>query len=124
MARRHTPYYHQFVALGAEIVDRIGEIIFQTGGLNNKFFESPGSDHPGGANFGMTDGSVQFLSTSIDPNAPGAGQHDAPLKSRSSISNFLEVFTADASMPGYRLGAMQPKKKLYSFIDFPPPSPL
>ncbi|MGH2513683.1 MAG: glycine cleavage system aminomethyltransferase GcvT [Candidatus Limnocylindrales bacterium] len=24
MARRHTPYYHQFVALGAEIVDRIG----------------------------------------------------------------------------------------------------
>ena len=24
MARRHTPYYHQFIALGAEIVDRIG----------------------------------------------------------------------------------------------------
>ena len=24
MARRHTPYYHQFVALGAELVDRIG----------------------------------------------------------------------------------------------------
>jgi aminomethyltransferase len=24
MARRHTPYYHQFLALGAEIVDRIG----------------------------------------------------------------------------------------------------
>ena len=24
MARRHTPYYHKFTALGAEIVDRIG----------------------------------------------------------------------------------------------------
>src|SRR4029077_2937453 len=24
MARRHTPYYHQLVALGAELVDRIG----------------------------------------------------------------------------------------------------
>ena len=24
MARRHTPYFHQFVALGAEMVDRIG----------------------------------------------------------------------------------------------------
>ena len=24
---------------------------YQTGGLNNNFFESPGSDHPGGANF-------------------------------------------------------------------------
>ena len=24
MARRHTPYYHKLVALGAELVDRIG----------------------------------------------------------------------------------------------------
>ena len=24
MARRHTPYYHKFIALGAEMADRIG----------------------------------------------------------------------------------------------------
>src|SRR5659263_250729 len=62
--------------------------------------------------------SASHASTSIDPNAPGAGQHDAPLKSLSSISNFLDVFTADASMPGYRLGAIQPRKKLYSSLIF------
>ncbi len=38
----------------------------QPGGLNNNFFESPGSLHPGGANFAAVDGGVHFISETID----------------------------------------------------------
>lgn len=41
--------------------------IGQMGGFNNGYFESAGSDHPGGAQFGMADGAVCFFSTAIDP---------------------------------------------------------
>jgi prepilin-type N-terminal cleavage/methylation domain-containing protein len=36
------------------------------GGFNTGYFESAGSDHGGGAFFGMGDGSVQFISEDID----------------------------------------------------------
>jgi len=38
----------------------------QTGGMNNWFFESAGSEHLGGAHFGFGDGAVRFLSEHID----------------------------------------------------------
>ncbi len=36
------------------------------GGINNGMFESPGSEHPGGANVGLADGSIRFVSENID----------------------------------------------------------
>lgn len=36
--------------------------------LNNMFWGSPGSGHPGGANFGLADASTRFIATLIDPS--------------------------------------------------------
>ncbi len=42
------------------------------GGINNLFFESPGSDHDEGAYFAMGDGSVRFVSEFVDAKDNGA----------------------------------------------------
>ncbi len=36
------------------------------GGVNNWMFEAPGSEHPGGAQFTMADGSVRFIDENVD----------------------------------------------------------
>ena len=36
--------------------------------MNNGYFASPGSDHANGANFGLGDGSVRFIATTINSN--------------------------------------------------------
>jgi prepilin-type processing-associated H-X9-DG protein len=36
--------------------------------MNNGFFGSPGSEHNNGANYGLADGSVRYLITTMDPN--------------------------------------------------------
>ena len=41
---------------------------YNPGGFNNGYHESAGSEHPGGANFGIADGSTCFLSENIDTN--------------------------------------------------------
>ena len=41
------------------------------GGINNQFFESAGSEHPGGANLGMADGSIIFFANTIDSTSSG-----------------------------------------------------
>ena len=38
----------------------------QCRGINSHFFEEPGSEHPGGANMGLADGSVRFFSETMD----------------------------------------------------------
>jgi prepilin-type N-terminal cleavage/methylation domain-containing protein/prepilin-type processing-associated H-X9-DG protein len=43
-----------------------GTDLGQPGGMNNLFFEDAGSDHPNGANFGLADGSIRFLSENVD----------------------------------------------------------
>jgi prepilin-type N-terminal cleavage/methylation domain-containing protein len=40
--------------------------LMNPGGINNRFFMSPGSDHPGGCWFAMADGSTQFVSEFVD----------------------------------------------------------
>jgi prepilin-type N-terminal cleavage/methylation domain-containing protein/prepilin-type processing-associated H-X9-DG protein len=63
------------------------------GGINNRFFASPGSDHQGGANFALGDGSVRFISEFVD-----AKDNAAVLPLLGSISDG-EIASVDAAKP-------------------------
>ncbi|MEX1224129.1 MAG: H-X9-DG-CTERM domain-containing protein, partial [Pirellulales bacterium] len=61
-----------------------GQDYHNPGGINNGFFESPGSEHPGGAIFCLADGSVRFIDENVDTElfqyfGSRAGGEAAPL---------------------------------------------
>ncbi len=45
-----------------------GYMLSTTTLMNNGITSSPGSEHSNGANFGLADGSVRYISTTVDPN--------------------------------------------------------
>ena len=77
------------------IITGVGENRFLTGGVNSWFFEHAGSEHPGGAQLAMADGSVNWISENADPlvHMARTTRAGSELETGNLVSALTSIFT-------------------------------